>query len=234
MLIAPAERKRSKSKSSKIIELDKNNDFLASNYIAFINDGTFDWINNTFTFEPTKKTINYIQIQIWHGHETNKPFPNTLWIDNVKIQDCSMILNTTGLDLLFRNKTQDQQTKIISYQKINPTKITVFVNATKPFTLVVCEALDESWTAHTESKQYKPETLYLGIKGFEINETGSIQITIEYEPQKLFYVSCAVSLTTFLGCITYFSIGWTSNKSIFEKIKRIFPKKFLSAKYELT
>jgi hypothetical protein len=130
-------------------------------------------------------------------------------------------LNTTGLDLIFNNSTENQPATILDYSRSNPTKITAKVNATEPFILAVSEALDSSWTAYVNGKQYKPIPLYLGLKGFSIDQTGLLEVTIEYEPQRWFFYGSIISATTFLACITYLTYSYTKNKSILKRIQTI-------------
>jgi len=202
----------------KMAEFDANNNVLNEGYAAYINSGTFNWTHAAFNYGPTDRTTRFVQIQIWSGHLTDKPFPNTIWIDNIKINGYTTILNTTGLDLVFQNTTQNQPATILSYTKINPTRITATINATQPFILTVSEALDQSWTAYANGKQIKPASLYLGLAGFYINQTGQLEITIEYEPQKWFYYGSVVSVLTFLACLTYLTYSWTKNKAIWKRI----------------
>ena len=205
----------------KTLELNADKEFLTGQYSRFIGDGTFNWTHITFNFKPTKQTTKYIQIQIWHGHETNKPFPNTVWIDNVQIHGYTTILNTMGLDLMFPHTTQNQQATILRYTKVNPTKITATINATRPFILAVSEALDISWTAYVNGTQYKPIPLYLGLKGFNITQTGLLRITIEYEPQEWFLYASFISLFTAIGCITYLTYSYTKDESAWKRIKTL-------------
>jgi arabinofuranan 3-O-arabinosyltransferase len=144
--------------------------------------------------------------------------PTTLRQATIKIENIT-ILNTTGLDLIFKNATQNQLAIILEYKKINPTKITATINATQPFILAISEALDQSWTAYVNGKEIKPTSLYLGLKGFYINQTGLLEITIEYVPQRWFFYGSIISLTTFLTITAYLTITYTRTKNIFNKIK---------------
>jgi hypothetical protein len=202
----------------KIVEYDQNKTAIAENRAAYVNDGTFDWTNTTFVYEPTDRTMKYLQIQVWHGHETNKPLPNVVRISKAQINGYSTILNATGLDLIFPDSTQNRPAAISSYTKVNPTRMIATVNATRPFILVVSEALDPSWTAYVNGKQIKPESLYLGLAGFRIDQTGQLEITVEYEPQKWFYYGSTISILTFLACLTYLTYNWTKNKTIWKRI----------------
>lgn len=204
----------------KIAEYNTSKNIVSARAAAYANDGTFNWTHTTFNYEPTNRNTEYLQIQIWHGHETNKPLPNIVWIDNIKINGYTMILNTTGLDLIFQNTTRNQLAIILDYEKINPTKITATVNATQPFILTISEALDQSWTAHVNGKETKPTSLYLGLKGFYINQTGLLEIAIEYMPQRWFFYGSIISVTTFFTITTYLTITYTRTKNILDKIKK--------------
>jgi hypothetical protein len=116
--------------------------------------------------------------------------------------------NITGLNLIFQNIALEQPATVIDYTKVNPTKITVTINATKPFILAISEAFNTQWTAYVNNKQIKPTSLYLCIKGFYINETGTLNIVIEYEPQRWFNYGCAISIATFLACTAYLAYNW--------------------------
>ncbi|MGQ9507364.1 MAG: hypothetical protein ACUVTB_05845 [Candidatus Bathycorpusculaceae bacterium] len=203
----------------KVVEYDESKSIVAGTYAAFIGQGTFNWTHAKFKFEPTNKTTKYLQVQIWHGHETSQPFPNLVWVDNVQILGSTTILNATGLNLIFPNITQNQPATILTYQRINPTKITATVNAAQPFILAISEALDSSWTAYANGKQYKPVSLYLGLKGFQINDTGLLEITIEYEPQRWFFYGSIISLSTFLICMAYLTYSYTKPKRLIQKLK---------------
>jgi hypothetical protein len=205
----------------KMAEYNANKKILTATYLAFVNEGTFNWTHTTFNFEPVNQTTEYIQIQIWHGHETNKSLPNIIWIDNVQICGYTKILNTTGLDLIFQNTTQSQPATILDYQKINPTKITATINATQPFILAISEALDQSWKAQVNGKQIENTPLYLGLKGFHINQTGLLEITIEYEPQRWFFYGSIISVATLLACLIYLTYNWTKNKAFWKRIETI-------------
>ncbi|MDH5770738.1 MAG: YfhO family protein, partial [Candidatus Bathyarchaeota archaeon] len=156
---------------TKVAEYDANKNILTANYLAFVNDETFNWTHVIFNFDATNEATKYLQIQIWHGHETDKQFPNKIWIDNFKIHGYTIRLNTTGLNLIFQNTTQNQPATILDYTKRNPTKITATINATQPFILAISEALDQSWKAYVNGKQIENTPLYLGLKGFHINQT---------------------------------------------------------------
>jgi hypothetical protein len=217
---------------AKIFEYDANKTYLAAKRITGIGSGNFTWKNIRFEYTPSQNA-SYIQLQIWHGHETTQPLPNKIWIDNVKVYNLKKY-KTSELDVIWLYSTQnsnetlediltskEKPAQIISYQKIDPTKYIVEVNATKPFMLSFAEAYDPLWIAHINGKRIEPIPLYSVINGFWINQTGQLKITIEYEPQKWFYYGSIISLTTLLACLTYLTYNWTKNKAIWKRTKRI-------------
>jgi hypothetical protein len=206
----------------KMIEFDKNKKVLTGKYIAFVGDGNFNWTHIEFNYEPTKLATEYVQIQVWHGHETDKPFPNIVWVDNVHARSLMTVLNTTGLDTIFPNALQTQPAAILNYTKTNPTEIVAKVNATEPFVLAISEALDNSWTAYVNGKPYKPLPLYLGLKGFSIDQIGLLEIIIEYEPQRWFFYGSIISVTTFLVCLIYITCDYSRGKGFWRHVKHAF------------
>ena len=92
---------------------------------------------------------------------------------------------------------------VIWYEKLNPTLYKVQLNATEPFILGLAESYDPLWIAYVNGEKIRSKPLYSLINGFWINQTGLLEITIEYEPQKWFSYCSAVSLLTLTGCVLY-------------------------------
>jgi len=93
--------------------------------------------------------------------------------------------------------------EVLEYKKINPVKYTAKVHASKPFMLSFAEAYDPLWVCYVNGQKIHSIPLYGVINGFYINQTGHLEITIEYEPQRWFNLGCTISLTTLLACTTY-------------------------------
>jgi len=197
---------------AKIVEYDSNKTLLSAKIMKNIGSGNFTWKNINFKYTPSQNA-SYIQLQIWHGHETTQPLPNKIWIDNVRVYK---YYGPSDLDVVWIYSTQNSNetlediftpkenpAEIISYQKIDPTKYVVKVNATKSFMLSFAESYDPLWVAYVNGEKIQSIPLYGVINGFWINQTGLLEITIEYEPQKWFYYGLAVSLLTLTGCVLY-------------------------------
>jgi hypothetical protein len=204
----------------KIFEYNKNMEIVHSEYVYYVADGTFDWKDAQINYTPKNESTTSIQLSIWNGHETNKPFPNTIWIDNVEIQAFITKLTTTNIQQALQTSTENPPAAIIEYKKLNPTKITVKVNASQPFILAINEAHDQNWKAHLNGKTYDSIPIFSVMNGFQINETGLLDVVIEYEPQNWFYIGCAISITTFLACTAYLAYSSTKTRNLFRKLKQ--------------
>jgi len=86
---------------------------------------------------------------------------------------------------------------------ISPSLSKVSVTSKEPFIIAFVEAYNPSWVCYVNGEKVQNIRLYGMINGFWINQTGFLEITIEYEPQKWFYYGSAVSLLTLAGRIIY-------------------------------
>lgn len=139
---------------------------------------------------------------------------NTLMcIDDVSFSEIEMIIkNKNEIFSSIRN---------INYTKINPTKYVTRINAPSPFIIALSETHNPSWVCYVNDERISSILLYGVINGFWINQTGQLEIVIEYKPQKLFYIGCAISITTLIACIAYLTYAYTKNKNILQKLKHL-------------
>jgi hypothetical protein len=114
-----------------------------------------------------------------------------------------------------------EQAKVVEYKQENPTSWRVRVNASSPFMLAFAAPYDPEWRAYVSNENYQPILLYGFINGFWINQSGQMEVTIEYVPQRWFLIGSIISATTFLACITYLTYSYTKNKPILKRIKTI-------------
>lgn len=80
-------------------------------------------------------------------------------------------------------------------------------NASAPFFLVLGNSYNGYWVANINGQQ-KPETNHFIVNGYAnawyINKTGTFSVKLEFWPQKLLYISAAVSIASLiLLCVTY-------------------------------
>ena len=121
-------------------------------------------------------------------------------------------------NLLTPNQTGNTS---ITYEKINPTKYAVNVNASQLFYLVFSESYHADWIAYIDGQQVPNEYHFTAngfANGWYINKTGTYTITLEFWPQKLFYTGSAISVTTLILCALY--VSKDKIKIMFQKIHR--------------
>ena len=212
----------------KMVEYNQDKKPLTGQQMKGIGDGNFTWTPINFDYTPTQNAT-YIVLQIWHGHETTQPLPNRIWLDDVQVtgyqpSDLDVVWlysndkeNETLEDIF---KADETPAKLLEYTKIDPTKYIAKVNATKPFMLSFAESYDPLWVARTNGQKTSSIPLYSVINGFWIEETGIIDITIEYEPQRWFYMGSTISFTTLIACAIYLTHDWTKNKAILKRVKK--------------
>jgi hypothetical protein len=102
--------------------------------------------------------------------------------------------------------TSYQVVSKIDYNKVEPTKYTAKIEATKPFMLVLNEQYNGLWSAFVNGKEYESINIYPDKSGFYITETGSFDVVIEYKPQRWFEYGAVITIISIAISIGY--IGW--------------------------
>ncbi len=145
------------------------------------------------------------------------------WFDGIEIFAISQIpqikegiLINGDIDIATSNKSAE----MLKYIKINPTKYVVNVNATKPFMLSFVEAYSPLWVARVNGQKIRSISLYSIINGFWIDQIGELTITIEYEPQRWFYMGSAISVTALIACAIYLTHDWAKNKDGLKGVRK--------------
>lgn len=114
----------------------------------------------------------------------------------------------------------------IFYEKINPTRYTVHINADKPFTLVFSESYDSQWKAYYDDVSWfevffrEPisddnhflvngyaNAWYIDPNEIDKDGDGGFTITLYFWPQSLFYLGLTTSLASFAFCMLYLIRG---------------------------
>lgn len=222
----------------KIFEYNSLRQYVNSTYV-FIGDGSFDWQDISYDYRPSDPSTAYIQLQIWHGHETNQSFPNTVSIRNVKIREnvsnqLDVIwvypqnnpLSNATLEALF---SADEAPAIVkNYTRVNPTLWKLELDSNRPFILSFAESYEPQWEARVYKDGILLEKaysfpLYNTINGFWINSTGSnLEVVIVYTTQDSFNFGLAISGLTLLSLLVYLGLDFSRRKI---KWGSSFPKK---------
>lgn len=102
---------------AKIIEYDLNKNVTTINYAAYIGTGTFDWKKISFDYKPEDRNVAYLQLQIYHGHETKQPLPNRIWIDDVAAYNLSRYIKPNSIDMNLNIDKDDEYSLFMRYFK---------------------------------------------------------------------------------------------------------------------
>jgi hypothetical protein len=99
------------------------------------------------------------------------------------------------------------ETPVIVYWEINPTKYVIYVrNASKPFFLVFSETYHKDWVIYIDGQSI-PEVYHFIANGYAnvwyINKLGDYIITLEFWPQRLFYIGVIISLITLSASLIF-------------------------------
>ncbi len=99
----------------KIVEFDDRKKLINVKYVMGIGSGTFNWKQIIFNYIPGSKKVKYIQLQIWHGHLTDKPLPNVILIDYIRMYDISKYVKHVVLNISFKVNKDDKYKIFIRY-----------------------------------------------------------------------------------------------------------------------
>jgi len=212
----------------KVVEYDENGKIVHATYAGSIGDGSFDWRDIEYVYMPRNESVVYLQLQVWHGHLTNKPLPNVIWIKDVEVYKYDPVYldvvwiysvnspsSKSSVEDLF--KVEEEPAKVIKYERLDPTLWKAEVVANKPFLLVFAVSYDPLW----EARVYKDGKLIERVRsipvngvinGFLINETGNLAIVIRFVPQDWFELGLRISVVTFTLCIFYLIWDWRRSK----------------------
>jgi len=101
----------------KVAEFDANGKWLAGVYLGGVGSGSFGWKTVSFDYITQSENVSYIQLQIWHGHETPEPLPNVIWIDYVKIYNLTKYARPVTLEMPFNIRETGYYRLFIRYFK---------------------------------------------------------------------------------------------------------------------
>lgn len=222
--------------NSEVIELAKNE--IVWQDVEILKEGTY-----RLAFKGEGKynfTINN-KSNILSSENIDLTYTTPIYLERGKHKlNITSLRNISYLDVIWlystdKNETlrdlftvDDKPTEVVNYEKIDPTKYRIKVNATKPFMLSFSESFDPLWVAEAKTEdgklmQYNPIPLYSVINGFWINQTGEYTITIRYKPQYYFYIGLIISGLAFIGCLSY--LIWDWRKRAYKNMKGLSIKK---------
>jgi hypothetical protein len=197
----------------KIAEYSQQGTLLENWTLPQIDRGIFSG-----SFEPRTENTKYLNIQIWNNFG-NETINSLLTINSLSVLGIVSTLNMTGIEYLYGHIPDSKSAQILQVTKINPEKIIINVNATQPFVLATTQTLDKFWVAYVNGQRVSPTTVYLGLKGFLLNETGQFDVNVVYQPQDWFnYCLTLSAATVLLLCI---GLVYLNRKTIKTSLARI-------------
>lgn len=99
---------------------------------------------------------------------------------------------------------------LVDFKRVNPSKYSLEVkNAKQPFILSFLQSFNSGWKASVVSQSGSKEVLttHFSVNGYAngwlIDKTGDYSISVEYAPQKMFYLGILLTAVTVLGSVGY-------------------------------
>jgi len=213
----------------KIFEYNSSMQYVNSTF-DYIGDGSFDWKNISCIYMPSDPTVSYMQLQVWHGHETNQSLPNIVWIRNVTVHEeldqLDVILvyplnessSNSTLESLF--STDEVPAIVKNYTRVNPTLWKLELDSTKPFILSFAEVYDPAWEARVYKdgnlvERLQPIELYNFINGYRINTTGTnLEVQIVYTQQERFDTGLIFTGLTLASILFFLFYDWRRTRKL--------------------
>jgi len=117
--------------------------------------------------------------------------------DDVKLER----LFTNPLLLKGLSLEKNKKLPTIQFTKINSTRYQVEIkNATEPYFLIFSESYHPGWQASIEGEHLMMNGF---ANGWYLKKTGDYQIILNFEPQKIYYISIVISALAFFASIIY-------------------------------
>jgi hypothetical protein len=136
------------------------------------------------------------------------------WFDDININRLNSESRIRNVDQL---KEQLPLT-LKEYSELNPTLWDVQLNnVLRPFTLSFAESYDPAWEAriYKDGKKVdvvKSTPMYGAINGFQINQTGNLDIVLRYTRQDWYETGLIIAAITFAFCMFYIFYEWRRSK----------------------
>jgi len=78
--------------------------------------------------------------------------------------------------------------------------------------LCFSDVYDPTWTASFNGRTVESVRLFGVVNGFWIDADDEVVVTIEFQPQRWFYIGLTISLTTLIILATSISYVWWTRK----------------------
>jgi hypothetical protein len=174
-----------------------------------INSAALDW---TYIGPvPLEKGKYRIEITPIPSHSADPSDLDVIWLYSIQG-------SSETLDDVF---AEESSAEVISYRKIDSTRYMATVDAAAPFMLSFAEAYDPLWVAYVNGERVASVPLFSLVNGFWINQTGVLEVTVEYAPQEWFFYGSIVSVAVVVVCFVYLGYDWVKSKAVWKGMKTI-------------
>jgi len=102
--------------------------------------------------------------------------------------------------------------RVLSVEEVDRTKFVAQIDVDEPFMLCFSDVYDPAWTASFNGRTVKSVRLFGVVNGFWIDAVGRVVVTVEFEPQRWFYIGSVVSSTSLLICVAGVFYAWWRRK----------------------
>jgi hypothetical protein len=107
---------------------------------------------------------------------------------------------------------------ISDIKRVSPTKYEISVSAERPFMVTLDRPYNSLWSAFVNGREYSSLLLYPSMNGFYIDDSGFLNITIEYRPHNWLILGAVITIITIIGSVGYLS--WQKHERISEYLQR--------------
>ena len=181
----------------RITQYSQNHTLIHTSSIARIFNNVTSYDLN-YVFEPKNSSVAYFKLEFRSYFDAAQTTRSYLYLTNVRVVGVVSTLNTVGAENVYGDMQENKAAAVLNAEEVSAGKMVVTVNASEPFILASSQVLDKYWVANVNGQQISPTPTYLGLKGFMINQTGQLTITVEYQPQVWFNYTLAISIFTVL------------------------------------
>lgn len=124
---------------------------------------------------------------------------DVIWLYSIKAE------NETVEDIFI---SEYNSARVVEYEKLSPTRYRATVTADQPFMLTFAETYHPLWVANVNGREYQGVPVNSIGSGFWIEDTGELEIIIEFKPQSWFYYGVIISFISIAGALAFLLWNW--------------------------
>lgn len=192
-------------------------------------NGPMEWSVFVCSVQIPKNTTQ-VRVEVKAGWSSNPLYQSVSWFDafylkelpNMNTKNIAQSKDLSMLERLVNSSTMDmtKSNTLKEFKKENPTRWSLDSEISKPTTIGFAEPYDKSWRASVYREGnlisvVNAVPLYGTINGFNVRDTGNLEVIIEYVPQKWYNIGLAISFATITISIVFLIVG--SNGRVISK-----------------